>query len=57
MDRALGNALAVLVSELLEQLVVLQQDRAAGAGRDCILVVAKRIATSRREDRAFCCHG
>jgi hypothetical protein len=40
MDRALGNALAVLVSELLEQLVVLQQDRAARAGRDCILVVA-----------------
>jgi hypothetical protein len=32
-DDALGNALAVLVRQLLDQLVILQQQRATRAGR------------------------
>jgi hypothetical protein len=39
MDHALRNALAVLVGQLLDQLVILQQQRAARAGGDAVLVV------------------
>jgi len=38
-DGALGNALAVLVGELFEQLIILHQERAARAGGDGVLVV------------------
>src|SRR4029077_15033470 len=42
--RALGNAFAVLVSEVLQQLVVLQQQRTPRPGTEGILVVGNGIA-------------
>ena len=42
MHHALGDALAVLVRQLLEQLVVLHQHRAALAGGQRILIVGDR---------------
>jgi hypothetical protein len=54
--RPLGNALAVLVGELLEQLIILQQDRAARTGGDRVLVIRDRIAASGGE-RGFIGHG
>ena len=50
MDGALGNALAVLMRQLLEELIILHQDRAAGPGGERILVVCQRVAGCRRED-------
>src|SRR6266403_1293096 len=44
MHRSLGNALAVLVSELLQQLVVLQQQRTPRPGTEGILVIGNGIA-------------
>ena len=40
----LGNALAVLMGELFDELVVLQQDRPAFSGREGVLVVGHRRA-------------
>jgi hypothetical protein len=53
MDHALGDPLAVLVRELLEQLIVLQQDRTFRASRDAVLIVRNRSAGGGRECRAF----
>jgi hypothetical protein len=56
MDGALGDALAVLMGELLDELIVLQQDGPAGAGGGRILVVTDAIARGRGQGWAFC-HG
>jgi hypothetical protein len=44
-DDALGNALAVEVGVLLEQLPVLHQQRSARAGGQRVLIVCNRCAT------------
>lgn len=52
-DDALGNALAIKALQLLDELHVLQQDRAVGAGRLRILVVAdRRAVVAGQRDRA-----
>jgi glucan phosphoethanolaminetransferase (alkaline phosphatase superfamily) len=43
-DSALRNALAILVSELFQQLIILHQERFARTGGDEVLVVGDRIA-------------
>ncbi len=47
--RALGDALAVLVRQLFDQLIVLHQQRAERAGGQRVLVVGNRCAGSGRE--------
>ncbi|MCY1384847.1 hypothetical protein D9M69_731490 [compost metagenome] len=47
MHHALGNTLAILVRQLFEQLVVLQQHRAARTCRLDILVIGNRRARAR----------
>lgn len=42
MDHTLGNSFAVLVGDLFDQLIILHQERAAGSGSDCVLVVGNR---------------
>ena len=49
MDDALGNALAVMVSQLLDQLPVLHEDRAAIAGGKAVLIVSDRRAGAGRQ--------
>ena len=49
---ALGDALAVEVGDLLEELVVLQRRRAAGADGALVLVVVDRVALAVGQDRA-----
>jgi len=39
MDYAFGNPLAVLVGQLLEQLVILHEERAARTGRYRVLII------------------
>ena len=48
-DSALRDALAVLVGERLEQLVVLQQHGTVPSGSDRILIVRDRGAGGRRQ--------
>ena len=54
-DDAFGNPLAVEPRELLDQVLVLQQGRAAAAGGLRVLVVGDGGAALGREDRV--CHG
>ena len=49
MHHPLGDALAVLMRQLFEQLVVLHQHRTARAGGFAVLVVGNRRAGGRRE--------
>ncbi len=53
MHGALGDALTVLVRKLLKQLIVLQQNGPARAGRDGVLVVRDRIAGRGGKGGAF----
>ena len=46
---ALGNALAVLMGQLFEQLIILQQDGAAVAGGQAVLVVGNGGSSGRRQ--------
>ncbi|MNW05019.1 hypothetical protein D3C71_2012030 [compost metagenome] len=46
MHDTLRDALAVLVGQLLDQLVVLHQQRATRAGAQGILVVRNRVAST-----------
>jgi len=48
----LGNALAIEVLQLLDQLEVLQQQWPAAAGAPAVLVVGDRVAGCRCESRA-----
>jgi hypothetical protein len=48
---AFGNALAILMGELLEQLIILHQHRTAGTGGDRVLVICDGIAASGCERR------
>jgi len=50
-DGTLGDALAVLVRELLDQLIVLRKDGAALAGGHRILVVGDRCTRRGGHDR------
>ena len=50
-DDALGDALAVEVADLLEELVVLQRRRPAGADGALVLVVVDRVALAVGQDR------
>ena len=50
-DGALGNALTVLVRQLLDQLVVLQQERPALARRQRVLIVGHRGTRRGGQDR------
>ncbi|MCY1423442.1 hypothetical protein D9M71_391530 [compost metagenome] len=51
MHDALGNALAVLMGQLLDQVVVLEQQRPARPGAEGILVVRNRTTGGRGENR------
>ncbi len=53
---ALRHALAVELRELLDEVVVVQQDRSAGALRQRVVVAAGRCAGIRRGDRALLSH-
>src|SRR5260221_4809592 len=53
MHGTLGNALTVLVREFLEQLIILQQYRPVGAGRDGVLIVRNRTAGRGGKGGAF----
>ena len=53
MNHALRDALPVLVRELLDQLVILEQQRAARAGRQAVLVIGDR-RTCRGGHGRFC---
>src|SRR5258708_1225973 len=56
MHRALGDSLAVLVREFLEQVEVLHQDGAKGTGCQRVLVVGDRRSRRRGHGRRFA-HG
>jgi hypothetical protein len=49
MDDALGNPLAVLVSQFLDQLPVLHENRASITGGETVLVVSNRGASAGRQ--------
>ena len=53
MDDALGDALVVEMDDLLAEDEVLQQDRAARAGLQRVLVVGDRDALVGRQQRCF----
>jgi len=55
-DSALRNALAILVSELFQQLIILHQERSARTGGDGVLVVGDRIAARCSHDFDFFSH-
>ena len=57
MHHALGDALAVQVRQLLDQLVVLHQQRAARAGGQRILVVRHRGTGVGGQGLAILAHG
>ena len=56
-DYPLGDAFPILMGQLFDQLVVLQQDRAALPGGQGVLVISHRRASACRHDRtAFLRH-
>ena len=57
MDDALGNALAIEVTDLLEELVVLERGRSAVADRALVLVVADGVTLAVGQRAAVVSHG
>jgi hypothetical protein len=56
LDGAFGDALAILVREFFEQLIILRQQRPARAGRKGVLIVGNEIAAGGRQGLRFMGH-